>query len=372
MDVTIERDALLRGLAAVEYGVVRSPSLPILGYVLLKAHPDGLEITATNLELAISAHSEAKTKLAGAVAVPFKTLAGLTQNITSSPLRLTQKPPSALEFQAGAQKAKLQTSPLDDFPQIPEVKEKTAVVCEHGPAFVQQLEQVLPAVAVSDVRPELSGVLCEASEDGVVLVATDTFRLALRSAARTKINEPKVFILPKKTAEAVVRLFRESKTIDIRATATQVFFTDGARHLTSRLIEGSFPDFAAILPKTEVATIRLSREELMQQLHAASLFTSRLQDVHISLQPKTNTITVAATNPDVGEYETELKGVAEGQAITLAFNFRYVLDGLNGFPGLKQIELVFVGEGRPLVLRPPDEAQAPQQLYLVMPIRTNV
>jgi len=369
MFITVDRDQFLRALAIVEHAIGRSPAFPVLGYVRITANDKTVELAATNLEISITTNLAAHIHTPGTISVPFRTLGGLLHNLSSASCGLKAHQ-QMLEIVAAAQHAKIQAGRPDEFPAIPTIKTKTTVRFPNARNIAQHLDAVLPAVASSDVRPELGGVLLEATEEEAVLVATDTFRLALRSVQDTEAKEPKVAILPKRTAEVLAKLMREAKYIDAHLSVTQALFTDGTTNITSRLIEGSFPDFASILPKQEAAAIRLSRDEFLQELHAASLFTSRLNDTLLTIQPQKGSMLIAAQNPDVGEYQTELKGTARGQKITLAFNYRYLIDGLVGFPDQKQIDVVFVGEGKPGLFRPAGSTNE-RNLYLVMPIRTN-
>ena len=369
MLISVERNQFLKGLSIIEHAIGRSPTLPVLGYVLLKTVDNILELTATNLELSITTRISAKIQTPGVISVPYRTLGGLLHNLSHAIIEL-KGVRETLEINTPAQKAKIQGGAVNEFPLIPDVKTKNIIRFQNPHTLTEDLDSVLPAVAASDVRPELNGVLLEVGEEETVFAATDTFRLAVRSTKDVEAKEPKVAILPKRTAEVLSKLMRDAKHVDGHLSLTQALFTDGTTSIVSRLIEGSFPDFSAILPKQESAAIRLSREEFLQELNAASLFTSRLNDVSLTIQPQKVNLLISAHNPDIGEYETAVKGAAHGQKITLAFNYRYLIDGLAGFSGDQQIDFVFVGEGKPGLMRPANTKDE-RNVYLVMPIRTN-
>ncbi|OHA49351.1 MAG: DNA polymerase III subunit beta [Candidatus Terrybacteria bacterium RIFCSPHIGHO2_01_FULL_58_15] len=376
--MTCTRENLLYGLSLVERAIGRSASLPILSHVALKSQTGKITFSATDLDIAVVVSVPAKVDGSGSWAVPYRPLAGFVGALPEETVQL--KPGGkALVVKSGAFQGKIRTGDAEEFPIIPQLKQAEKVSLPKS-GFSEALEAALVAVAASETRPELTGVAVIGEANTVTVVATDTFRLAVRTLPYEGEN-PFAIILPQRTAQEVIRLFKESRENEekreegtdrgftFKITEHQCLFEDGGLSLTSRLLEGSFPDFRAIIPRSAAAQVRLSRRELTRRLEAATFFTGRLNDVHITLQKEGGGITIAAENPDVGAYETSLEGEeGKGEEQTVAFNLRYFLDGLRGFSD-EDVVLEFNGEQKPLLIRPAQGRSG--NLYLLMPIRTS-
>lgn len=357
------KENLLRGLSSVERAITRSPSLPILSYVILQPVTGKLHLRATDLDIAIIARIPAKTETNEPFALPLRILLGFVNAITEENITF-QKKGKNISLSAGAFQSTIQHGPLDDFPIIPELDEKNTIRFS-GTKLAEAFQQTAIAAALTDSRPELTGIFFRFDGDTITIAATDTFRLAFRVLQAPESNEFSL-ILPYRTAREVVRLFG-NQPIELSFTQNQCSFSSQDTTLISRLIEGTFPDFKAIIPTNHLASCAIPKAELLQKSEGASFFTGRLNDVRLSLDAKQKTLSLSTENPDVGSYKTTLDAQEQsGENQDVAVNLKYFLDGVRGISG-EAIRLQFNGDTKPIVLRNANEGLLEQ--YLLMPIR---
>jgi len=258
--------------------------------------------------------------------------------------------------------------PPADFPNFPQIKKtNTFLVGSH--ALREALERVLPAVSSSEFKPEFTGIFCKVGTTALCLVATDTFRLAEEKISLPqKINTPSFsFILPRNVAQELTRILGEEESVSVSVGENQVLFETGGVRIISRLIDGNFPEYGAIIPVQYEMTSFLNKDELKNAIRASSIFASKLSEVNLTFQDKILQIT--SSNPEVGEYKTSIpiKNTAFKKPIAINFNHRYLMDGINS---LTEDEIFFGcnSENTPSLLR---NREGDSFTYVVMPIRAT-
>lgn len=366
MTVSCTKENLIRGLEAVEYAVGRNATLPILAHVAFQAQKGKLILTATDLDIAVIASAPAKTEEEGKWTVPLRAFLGFVHSLPDGPVQL-KKTGKQLVVKTETLQGKFQCGIVEDFPIVPDLSALDSLRLTTTP-FLQALEEVIGATATTDTRPELTGVSIATEENTMYVAATDTFRLAVRVLAYEGAD-PISLILPQRSAQEMIRLFKNTESIEARFSENQCMISTRDTSLTSRLIEGTFPDYRAIIPGEAKATLRLDRDELIRKSEAASFFTSRLNDIRLRIQKNASVLEVATANPDIGEYNAGID-VREGNGTDeqeISVNLRYFLDGIRNIK-TGEIQLETNGESKPLVFRPA-EAQT-QNCYLLMPIRS--
>lgn len=344
----------------------KQAALPALSHVLITAETRGLLLTATNLEHAIELRVSARVSQEGRVAVQAKVLASLLQSAGDSDIQGKEER-GRLHMKIGAREVWVNGANADDFPIVPKIK-KTMEFSLDAESLARSLSRVLPAASTSEFKPELSGVFFHARNDTLTLCATDTFRLAEATLQIGKKDtgdgRSLTFILPHRSATELSRLLDGSGGDVVLGTGESQMSaeTDGGI-LTSRLVEGAFPEYQAIIPGRFSTSAYIARDDAIRGARAASIFASRLQEMRVRLEDKQ--MEISAENPDIGEYHTDCPASVSGKSVAMSFNWRYFLDGLSALDD----EEIFFGcndATSPALLR---NKSRPTFTYVVMPIR---
>jgi len=339
-------------------------NLPILGNVLIESKGKKCSISATNLEMAMEASFPCKAVQEGAVTVPARILSTVIQTIPEENVTLEEKN-NILSINSENSKITINGNPSKDFPIIPKVKGGKKLNSSFLSLF-DGLKSVIPAVSRSELKPEISGVLFKIEGKKIKLVATDTFRLAEKTLSLSSTEETKAsFVVPVRTVEELARLFfEEGDEVTVNYSDNQVVFEIGDQTITSRLIDGVFPEYGGIIPKNFESTAFMEKSELIQKIRAASVLSSKLNDIVLKFSGEE--LTVESSNSELGSMSSKIKlKKFTGKPMNLSFNFRYLLDGLESIPD-EEIFIGVSGESSPALLR----SQTDESLiYVLMPIR---
>lgn len=377
MKFSCTKDNLFQGLAATAHLAGRNINLPILSNVLIKADRGGIKLTTTNLEIAVVCFVRGKIEEEGEFTVPSKLF---FDYINLLPNERVDVESDGEKIFISCEKNKTEINGLSatEFPLIPPIVGDKVFELDAQEAR-RALSQVLFAVASNESRAELSGILFnfkkEENKSVLVMAATDSYRLAERTVVLDIPinNEPSSVIIPARTLAEVSRilgLFKDDveseKRLQIRLSDSQVVFKNGSVDITSRTIEGSYPDYGQIIPKSFKTNAVLQKEELIKAVKTASLFSrTGLFDVTLSLD-STSGITVTANNAGRGQNTAHCEAAITGDPNTVTVNYRYLLDGLQA---MTDEEITFgINDGsNPCLIRPKKENVG--YLYLVMPIK---
>lgn len=353
-----------RAVSIAERFTGKNVTLPVLGNILVEADESSIKISATNLEYAIQISIPGKGIKKGSVCVPAKTLNSLIQSTKEEKITLEEKQGN-LVVSTEQREIKINGLATEDFPLIPHVK-KTSFFSIESEVLAEGIGKTLPATSISEFKPELSGIFFQIHGKQGKIAATDTFRLAEKTIELSAGGEglPVSFILPHKIAQELPRVWgKREEVVKITVGENQVLFECGGIKITSRLIEGSFPEYGGVIPKTHVISCEVARQELIDSVRASSIFASKLQEIKFFFKEKTLLIT--ATNQEVGEYKTTLIITPIKTEQILSFNHRYLLDGLTVLEG-EQCFLGLGGTTAPTLLK---SVTDPSFIYIVMPIQ---
>ncbi|MBU1102861.1 DNA polymerase III subunit beta, partial [Patescibacteria group bacterium] len=321
---------------------------------------------ATNLEIGINTWTPGKIEKSGSITCPAKIFSSFVNNLPNKKVELEVKN-NNLSIKCENYKASLRCLPAEDFPIIPKLKEP--VLAEMKINILKEgLSQVAGAAAVSELRPEISGVLLKFEKNSLRLAATDSFRLAEKQTFDlSRVGESeKSLILPQRTAQELIRILGEQEgEIKIISDGSQVLFDFKNGQVISRLIDGQYPDYQQIIPKNYNTQITLERESLLNIVRVAGLFSSKINDVKFSIQA--GKLEVFSQDLDLGENKSQLLAEVKGKNIEINFNYRYLLDGL-GNMNTKQVLIGLTSESSPSVLHPVGDNS---YLYVVMPIKNR-
>lgn len=363
MKATVAQKNLHKALILVERMASRNTALPILNNIILKTDQGRLKISATNLEVGIHYTIGAKIDEVGDIAVPGRILSDVIGGAGDDTIFLATKN-NSLHITSKSYKTHILGFSAQEYPLIPKVTGESITVIP-AKMLKTALSAVMDAMAVSESRPELSGVLMQCLPQSVIFTATDVFRLAERKLSSSHKGSFRA-ILPR---AAVVELARVAGDIDeditIRVGENQIAFTGNDFELVSRLIDGTYPDYAKVIPDASSSRVLVSRDELDKSARLAGLFSSSISDITLSCEK--DSLNVVARNSDRGEMRAAVPASLKGEPFEVMLNFRYLADGLKAIPTDKVV-VEYTGAGSPVVLRPADDAK--DFLYLIMPLRT--
>jgi len=361
------RSNLKDGIASVQGASGENLNLPILKNILLETEENKVKITATNLEIAITAFVAGKVIQEGKFTVPAGVFANLINNIQSERLNLEEKK-GKLEVKTDNYEATIQGLSAADFPITPKVKNQAEYIEIKAEVLKDSLSQVLIAAQFSDLRPELNTVFFHYSVNNIKIVATDSFRLAEQTIAaaqfQTTFKKEFEILIPLKTAQELFRILHNEDVVRIYHDENQVLFKTARFELLSRLVEGKFPDYTAIIPKKFNVEIVFSRQEFMNALKLAGIFGSKNSEVKLKSEEGKKSIEIVSSDQTLGENNYLLAAKVQGKLDAITFNWRYLMDALKV---LKNDEVFFGinSDNEPAEIKPVGDAS---YVYILKPI----
>lgn len=374
MKVEILKENLKNGLSVVEKIVGKNLSLPILDNVLINTEDNFLSLSSTDLETAIKLWILTKIVKKGKAVVPAKFLSSFVSLLPNEKITIEEKK-QGLYIECKNFKNQIQGFNPEEFPLIPEFKNLEYIEVDNK-AFCQGLAQVVDVASPSQSRPEISGIYFIFSKNSIKMVATDSFRLAEKNIVlESPVKKDVSFILPQRPAREIINILdgKEGK-IKIYFSPNQTMFEfpmKEAPHpqvqVISRLVEGEYPNYEEIIPKKFKTHVVVKRDEFLNQIKAASLFSGKINEVKIKINQQEKEIEISAQDPDIGESRSSIPAKIEGEPIEASFNHKFLIDGLLN---IKSSEVVFElsKEDGPCILKPVGDIS---YIYVVMPIKAT-
>ncbi len=361
----IPRDALLKPLQAVSGIVERRHTLPILANVLVEQKNGRLFMTATDLEMQITAHSELAGKQEQSVTVAARKLQDLLRALPDDATLNVDVSASKMTVRANRSRFNLQTLPAGDYPRINVAQEQQQTITLPQRDFRGLLKLAEFAMAQQDIRYYLNGMLLVVDKGSLQTVATDGHRLSYASLSVPGSYTRQEVILPRKTVLEVGKLLEESDDeLSIDLLASQVRFRFANIELVSKVVDGKFPDYNRVIPTGHSKQIDLSRTELLQALQRAAILSNeKFRGVRIVLA--TDQLKIICTNSEQEEAEEELEIEYKGEALDIGFNITYLLDVLHNL-ATERVLLAFGDANSSALITMPDRDD---YKYVVMPMR---
>ncbi len=373
MKIRIARDELLTGLQRVQGIVEKRNTMPVLSNILLETKQDGIELVATDLEIGVRGHYKADVQQAGSVSLSARKLYELLKEVADGEITLVTQENNWVQIQAGRSQFKIVGIAASEFPALPTI-EREGRVAIPGSGLASLIRKTLFAVGDNDARYILNGLLISlhSSEKKVTmkLVGTDGHRLAvaesdLTQSAGTDLPKEIKAIIPRKAAQEIRRLLEEEEGEPLLGfTKNLVTFQKSGLFLTSRVMEGTYPNYQQVIPKESAKKAAIERTALESALRrVAVLSKDKTNAVKVILQ--NGSITLHTSNPDVGEATEDLPAQYRGESLTTGFNARYLLDALAVMDG-DSVNLEISSPLSPCVLRSEGD---PGFLCVVMPMK---
>ncbi|MGW8436767.1 DNA polymerase III subunit beta [Nocardiopsis sp. NPDC055551] len=378
MKFRVERDVLADAVAWTARTLPTRPSVPVLAGILLDAgETDGrqrVRLSGFDYEVSTQVSVDVDIEEAGQTLVPGRLLAEITRNLPPQTVEIATDGPKVV-VTCGSAKFTLNTMPVEDYPSLPEMPGVSGTI--GSDVFAAAVSQVAIAAGRDDTLPMLTGVRVEIEGETITLASTDRYRLAVRELTWKPANPElsAVALVPAKTLHDTAKSLTSGAEVSIALSdgdsgEGMMGFEGGGRRTTTRLLDGEFPKYRALLPDTFNTVAEVGRAEFVEAVKRVSLVAERNTPLRLAFSQGA-LVLEAGTGEDAQAVET-LEADLDGEDIQIAFNSGYLLDGL-GAIGTDVARLHFTTSTKPAILtgKPAEEGGAPEYRYLIMPVRLS-
>ncbi|MBI4928337.1 MAG: DNA polymerase III subunit beta [Anaerolineae bacterium] len=372
--VTVEKSAFAESLAIVVRAVASVPHLPVLANVLIESEGGQLRLAATDLTLGVAVWMDARLDGQIALTLPAKTLTDIVNSLGDSEVQFSVNGKPEAAIKSGTFKGVVRGIEASEFPAIPEYDLANAIILEAS-LLKEMIQATAFAASTDQARPVLEGVQLSLNGNTLAMAATDGFRLAVKKAALPVSVSSQQVIIPAASLKETVRVLSATKPDQVHLLVpqkgSQVVLRAGNVQLISQLIDGRFPDYQMIVPKSYKTRTVLGTADLLKACKQAAVIAREGGNViQLRLTPgeeQTGKVTVLAESGDTGESEVELPATITGPEMTIAFNVKFLQDGLEAIR-TKNVVIETNTHNTPAVIRPAGEEE---YLYILMPMHVD-
>jgi DNA polymerase-3 subunit beta len=367
--ISLQRDVLLAQLQTVGRVASTRSAIQALSGVQLLATTTDCELRATDMDVSLRVPLEANIAREGTVVLPGRLLLDVVRSLPAAEASLELRAAEQdVELISGNATFHIRTLRVEDFPPFPEPDSESSVELP-ADAFVSTALKVAGSASRDETRPVLTGILVSASERELRMVATDSYRLSVKETTlETPLSSAFEVNVPARALQELARLVThsENEQLTVSVRQNQVLFTLGRVVLSSRLIDGQFPNYRQLLPETFEHELRLAGPELTDVVRRISLLAQKNAPLRLAFTP--GELTVSAQTPDVGEASESMPVAFQGDALEIGFNPEFLRAGLEAIDQ-GDVMLKLISPLRPGLIEAADESRFQ---YLIMPIRLNV
>jgi DNA polymerase III subunit beta len=345
----------------------KNVTLPVLSGLYLSAHKNVLTIKATNLDIGISIELPVKVIEPGSAVIPAHVLSSFLSSLFNDRnIQLSTKD-QVVEVKTKTTQTQIKTLSSEDFPLIPEIGDDKAFSL---PArdLIYGLKSVIYAASVGSIKPELSSISITHEGEHLVFAATDSFRLAEKKIKVKKIPHFKQILIPQRNAVEITRIFdKGEEEVSLSIEEHQLALRSGSVYLTSRIIDGVFPDYKQIIPKLFVSKAVTLKQDLVNSLKTSLIFSDSFNQLTFHLSPEKKVFEIESKNNTVGENRNSLDATLEGEELSINVNYKYFTDCFQSI-ATDSVSINFAGQAKPIVVQPIGDTSF---LYLVMPMNRS-
>jgi DNA polymerase-3 subunit beta len=360
--ISCSKDELVQGLSVVSRAVSTRTSVQILSGILLEARGSELQLAATDMELSLRATVAAQVEGDGAIVLPGRTLVDIARLLPSDEVSIEHKPTeSVVHVVSGSASYTLNAFNPEDFPRLPGT-DSVATFTVDREALLETISRVGRAASKDESRPVLTGILVQFTADKLVMAATDSYRLAVKETALSGSAAELEAIVPGRALTELARLATGDGDVEIGVHENQVLFAADGVWLTTRRIDGQFPNYRQLLPEAFEHELTLPRSELLDVVRRAAVMIQR--STPLQLRFADGELTVIARTHEVGESTESMPVGFTGDTLEIGFNADFLRDGLESMTG-DDVRFKLISPLRPAVL----QGETDDFTYLVMPIR---
>jgi DNA polymerase-3 subunit beta len=362
MKLESSKDVLVNGITTTQNAISIRSTLPILSNILLETIKDKLIIIGTDLDIGIVTNVPVNVSMEGSITVPAKKFLDIIKELPEAPVIISVRKNNMVHIVCENAQFKIMGMPKDDFPKLPEFKDKDSVKLNQS-LFKTMLNMTSFAISRDETRYILNGVYMIIKKNSIKMVATDGRRLALieREIELPKAIDKKI-IIPMKAVQELLRNLKEDGDLSISFGDNQVMFDLGNSIIISRLIEGEFPNYEQVIPKEIEYKIIVDREKFLLATKRASLLTSQdSQGIRIDIEK--DKMVISKQSPDIGEAREELDVEYKGSPFSIGFNPHYIMDVLKNL-NEQSVGFELENPEKPGVIRTKDK-----YVYVVLPMQ---
>lgn len=366
MRISCPKDILLEKLQTVLKTVATKSTMPVLAGIHIKTlGPGEIELSSTDMEMSLRIRAKATVETEGEVVAPGKLLTDVVRSLPAGEISISEASGEQMvEIVSGSASFKLNCLPAQDFPRLPEMQEDQSFDIDARP-LMKVINTVARAASRDETRPVLTGILVKFSKDRLKMVATDSYRLSVMEAeAGSSLVDKKEVIVPRHTLEELARLFGagDDDKVKISLAESQIMFMNADALLTSRLIEGQFPNYQQLLPEEFKSEVKIDKAELQEVVGRIGLMAQKNAPLKLSFD--NGELEVSAQTPQVGEAKESLAVPFSDEAVEIGFNPEFLHAGIESVDG-DSVVFRIISSLRPGLIKGEDE----DFLYLIMPVR---
>ena len=358
---TCSRNELATALGVVARGISTRGAVQVLSGILLRGEEGKLTLASTDMEISLRAAIAGDVVGEGGVVVPGRLLTDLVRLLPDDTVTLAyEEGEGVLAVTSGSHASRLNVYSAEDFPRLPPTDIQLHTIA--APALLATIEKVARAASRDESRPVLTGILVRFEGDQLIMAATDSYRLAVKETQLEETGPELDAIIPARALQELARLAGGAGEVQLGVHENHVVFNAGDVWLTSRRIDGQFPNYKQLLPETFEAEIATSREPLLEVIRRAGVLAQR--NAPLRLRFAEGELAVSAQTQDVGEAHESIPIDYAGEPLEIGFNPDFLRDGLEAVNG-ETVQLKLINPLRPGLIVSPDERFS----YLIMPIR---
>src|SRR6478752_4673578 len=362
LKLRVSQESLAEKLALVARAVSTRTAVLVLGGIRLKVADGQLELAATDMELSLRTTLDADVEGSGEVVVPGRLLLDIVRSLPASEVSIEQRSDeSVLLIDAGSASYRLHTYSSEDFPRLPDV-ESVELHQVDREALLETIGRVGRSASRDESRPVLTGILVQFQPGKLVMAATDSYRLAVKETPLTSTLSELDAIIPARALQELSRVAANADELQLGVQENHVVFGIDGAWLTTRRIDGQFPNYRQLLPEQFEHELQLPREELLDVVRRVSLMAQRNSPLRLRFAE--GELTVSAITQDVGEARESLPAPFSAEPLEIGFNAEFLRDGLESVDS-ESIKFKLISPLRPAVL----EGETDDYVYLIMPIR---
>jgi len=360
--ITVSKDELASRLAIVARGVSTRTAVLVLGGIQLRAEAGRLHLAATDMELSLRTSLEATVEGEGTTVVPGRLLLDISRTLPDSEVTIEHRPEeAAVLITSGTANYRLHTYSAEDFPRLPDVEGAPLHTVDRD-VLVETVARVGRSASRDESRPVLTGILVQFEPGKVVMAATDSYRLAVKETPVTAVLPDLEAIIPARALQELSRIAGTADELQLGLLDNHVAFGAEGTWLTTRRIDGQFPNHRQLLPEQFEHEVLLPREEALEVVRRVSLMAQRNSPLRLRFAD--GELTVSAVTQDVGEARESLPAPYTAEPMEIGFNAEFLRDGLDSVDS-DSVKFKLISPLRPAVL----EGESDDYVYLIMPIR---
>ncbi len=360
--ITCTKDELAQALGVVARALSTRTSVQILSGILLEARAGELRLAATDMELSLRASIPAQIEGDGAIVLPGKTLVDISRLLPGDEVTIEHRPAeSVVHVTAGTASYTLNTYNPEDFPRLPELDAVSTFSVERE-SLMETIGRVARAASRDESRPVLTGILVQFGGGKLIMAATDSYRLAVKETSFSGAVPDLEAIVPGRALQELARIATSGDEVEIGVQENQVLFSTDGVWLTTRRIDGQFPNYRQLLPEAFEHELTLPRVELLDVIRRASVMIQR--STPLQLRFAEGELTVIARTHEVGESQESMPVAYTGEVLEIGFNADFLRDGLELLDS-DDVRVKLISPLRPAVI----QGEGDDFTYLVMPIR---